>query len=69
MRSAISCSVHRQGVPIRIKDVADILIGKELRTGAATQNGKEVVLGTALMLIGREQPDRLSGSCQKTGGN
>ncbi|ODT78379.1 MAG: cation transporter [Nitrosomonadales bacterium SCN 54-20] len=42
----------RQGIPIRIKDVADILIGKELRTGAATQNGKEVVLGTALMLVG-----------------
>ena len=42
----------RQGVPIRIKDVADILIGKELRTGAATQNGKEVVLGTAHMLMG-----------------
>ncbi len=42
----------RQGTPIRVKDVADILIGKELRTGAATQNGKEVVLGTALMLVG-----------------
>jgi heavy metal efflux system protein len=42
----------RQGVPIRIKDVADILIGKELRTGAATQNGKEVVLGTVHMLMG-----------------
>ncbi|SDY15805.1 efflux RND transporter permease subunit [Nitrosomonas sp. Nm33] len=42
----------RQGVPIRIKDVADILIGKELRTGAATQNGHEAVLGTVLMLIG-----------------
>lgn len=42
----------RNGTPIRIKDVADILIGKELRTGAATQNGKEVVLGTAHMLIG-----------------
>lgn len=42
----------RQGTPIRIKDVADILIGKELRTGAATQNGKEVVLGTVHMLIG-----------------
>ncbi|SOD17154.1 efflux RND transporter permease subunit [Nitrosomonas ureae] len=41
-----------QGVPIRIKNVADVLIGKELRTGAATQNGKEVVLGTAHMLIG-----------------
>ena len=42
----------RQGIPIRVMDVADILIGKELRTGAATQNGKEVVLGTAHMLIG-----------------
>ena len=42
----------RSGIPIRIKDVADILIGKELRSGAATQNGKEVVLGTAYMLMG-----------------
>ncbi|SDY30284.1 efflux RND transporter permease subunit [Nitrosomonas sp. Nm58] len=42
----------RQGIPIRVKDVADILIGKELRTGAATQNGQEVVLGTVHMLIG-----------------
>ncbi|MBP6058241.1 MAG: CusA/CzcA family heavy metal efflux RND transporter [Nitrosomonas sp.] len=42
----------RQGTPLRVKDVADILIGKELRTGAATQNGKEVVLGTVHMLIG-----------------
>lgn len=41
-----------QGVPIRVKNVADVLLGKELRTGAATQNGKEVVLGTAHMLIG-----------------
>uniref|UniRef100_UPI00260215C2 efflux RND transporter permease subunit n=1 Tax=Nitrosomonas sp. TaxID=42353 RepID=UPI00260215C2 len=42
----------RQGTPLRVKDVADILIGRELRTGAATQNGKEVVLGTVHMLIG-----------------
>lgn len=41
-----------QGMPIRVKDVADILIGKELRTGAATQNGKEVVMGTVHMLVG-----------------
>lgn len=44
--------VSHQGTPIRIKDVADILIGKELRNGAATQNGQEVVLGTAFLLIG-----------------
>ena len=42
----------RQSVPVRIKDVADVLIGKELRSGAATQNGEEVVVGTAHMLIG-----------------
>jgi len=42
----------RQGVPIRIRDVADVIIGKELRNGAATENGKEVVLATAHMLIG-----------------
>ncbi len=41
-----------KGVPIYIKDVAEVLLGKELRTGAATENGKEVVLGTVFMLIG-----------------
>ena len=42
----------RQSVPIRISDVAEVGIGKELRTGAATENGREVVLGTVFMLIG-----------------
>jgi len=42
----------RAGVPVRIKDVAEVAIGKELRTGSASVNGREVVLGTALMLIG-----------------
>jgi len=42
----------RGGVPIRIADVADIAMGEELRTGAATENGHEVVLGTVLMLVG-----------------
>jgi cobalt-zinc-cadmium resistance protein CzcA len=40
------------GVPVRIRDVADVQIGRELRTGAATENGREVVLGTVFMLIG-----------------
>lgn len=40
------------GVPIYIKDVAEVLLGKELRTGAATRNGKEVVIGTVFMLMG-----------------
>ncbi|MBN9377312.1 MAG: cation transporter [Chlamydiales bacterium 38-26] len=42
----------REGVPISIKDVADIGIGKELRSGSASEDGKEVVIGTAMMLIG-----------------
>ena len=42
----------RGGVPVRVKDVADVTIGGETRTGSASENGREVVVGTALMLIG-----------------
>ncbi|WP_024609144.1 CusA/CzcA family heavy metal efflux RND transporter [Pseudoalteromonas sp. TAB23] len=42
----------RDDAPVRIKDVANVFLGKELRTGAATYNGEETVLGTAMMLIG-----------------
>ncbi|HTD03796.1 CusA/CzcA family heavy metal efflux RND transporter, partial [Undibacterium sp.] len=42
-----------QGVPIRVRDIAEVEIGRELRTGAATENGREVVLGTVFMLIGQ----------------
>ena len=41
-----------QGTPIRVSSVADVGIGQELRSGAATENGREVVLGTVFMLIG-----------------
>ena len=44
--------VKRDGVSIKLGSVAEITLGTELRTGAATQNGKEVVLGTVFMLIG-----------------
>ena len=37
---------------IRIGQLADVALGHPLRTGAATQNGEEVVLGTAMMLMG-----------------
>ena len=40
------------GLPIQIRDVAKVEIGSNLRTGAATHDGKEVVLGTAIMLLG-----------------
>lgn len=43
---------YTRGVPIYIKDIADVAEGKELRTGASTLNGEETVLGIVLMLIG-----------------
>jgi cobalt-zinc-cadmium resistance protein CzcA len=42
----------RNGTPIRVQDVATVSIGSDLRTGAATMNGEEVVLGTVFMLMG-----------------
>ncbi|QPJ61177.1 MAG: CusA/CzcA family heavy metal efflux RND transporter [Candidatus Nitronauta litoralis] len=47
----ITLGSHR-GVPILIQDVAEVSLGKELRTGAATHNGQEVVMGTVFMLKG-----------------
>lgn len=42
----------RDGLPLRVGDVAEVGEGSELRTGAATKDGHEVVLGTVIMLIG-----------------
>ncbi len=42
----------RGGVPIRISDVAEVKEGTDLRTGAATLDGKETVIGTTMLLIG-----------------
>jgi heavy metal efflux system protein len=43
---------NRNGAPVKVTDVATVAIGKELRTGAATRDGVETVLGTAMMLVG-----------------
>ncbi|HUH30133.1 MAG TPA: CusA/CzcA family heavy metal efflux RND transporter [Rhodanobacter sp.] len=43
---------QKNGVVLHVRDVADVVEGEELRTGAATENGHEVVLGTVFMLIG-----------------
>ncbi|MEM9301698.1 MAG: CusA/CzcA family heavy metal efflux RND transporter [Pseudomonadota bacterium] len=43
---------ENDGVPVTIGDVADVGAGAELRSGAATQNGREVVMSTVFMLIG-----------------
>ena len=42
----------RDDAPVRLRDVADVYLGKELRTGAASLNGEETVLGTVFMLLG-----------------
>jgi len=42
----------RGGIPVRIRDIASVSIGGETRTGSASEKGREVVVGTALMLIG-----------------
>lgn len=49
----------RGGVPIRVADVAEVVIGSALRTGAASENGREIVLGTIFMLTG-ENPRTVS---------
>ena len=41
-----------RGTPVYLSAVADVILGNELRTGAATEDGEEVVLGTVLMLMG-----------------
>ncbi|MDR3509777.1 MAG: CusA/CzcA family heavy metal efflux RND transporter [Caulobacteraceae bacterium] len=58
----------RGGVPVAVKDVATVRVGGDLRTGAASLNGHEVVIGTTLMLIGENSRtvakavgDRLAG--------
>ena len=43
---------RRDDAPVRIKDLAEVKYGKELRTGSATFNSEETVLGTAFMLLG-----------------
>ncbi len=43
---------ERGGVPLRLKEIAEVGLGRELRNGAATENGQEVVLGTVFMLVG-----------------
>ncbi|MFD1330841.1 efflux RND transporter permease subunit [Methylopila musalis] len=52
------------GTPVRVSDVAEVKDGRELRNGAATLNGHEVVLGTTMLLIGensRTVAERVAG--------
>ena len=49
--SNVKLGTH-DGVPIYVKDVAQVALGKELRTGTGTANGREAVVGTAILLYG-----------------
>ena len=40
------------GVPVLVRDVAEVDLGHELRTGSGTANGREAVIGTAILLYG-----------------
>src|SRR6266853_5607892 len=42
----------RGDTPVYVKDVADVTVGRDLRSGTASMNGRETVLGTVLMLVG-----------------
>ena len=42
----------RSNTPVYVRDIANVEIGEELRTGSASEDGQEVVIGTALMRIG-----------------
>jgi len=56
---------RRDGVPIRVADVAEVGEGPELRTGAATQNGEEIVLGTVFMLVGENSREVAQATAQR----
>jgi cobalt-zinc-cadmium resistance protein CzcA len=43
---------NKNGVPVFLKDVAEVGIGRELRTGSGSEDGNEVVVGTTMMLKG-----------------
>lgn len=47
----------RASTAIPLKEVANVRVGAPMRFGAGTENGKEVVIGTAMMLIGANSRD------------
>ncbi len=53
------------GVPLRLRDIARVEAGRELRNGAATQNGREVVMSTVFMLIGENSREVARGAAAK----
>jgi cobalt-zinc-cadmium resistance protein CzcA len=58
---------HRNGVPVSLGEVAEIKLGSELRAGAATQDGQEVVLGTVFMLVGENSRAVAAATAERLG--
>ena len=56
---------QRGGVPIQLSQIARIEVGHEPRSGAATQNGAEVVLGTVFMLVGENSREVARSAAQR----
>tara|TARA_B110000977_G_scaffold100550_1_gene131969 strand:+ start:4814 stop:7966 length:3153 start_codon:yes stop_codon:yes gene_type:complete len=52
-------------VPVRVRDVAQVGLGLELRSGAATQDGLEVVMSTVFMLIGENSREVANAVAEK----
>lgn len=52
---------QRKSTPILLKEIANVQVGAPMRFGAATENGNEVVIGTAMMLIGANSRDVAKG--------
>lgn len=55
----------RNGVAVKVGDVATVGEGQELRTGAATQDGREVVMSTVFMLVGENSRTVAKGVAEK----
>ncbi|MEO6004961.1 MAG: CusA/CzcA family heavy metal efflux RND transporter [Opitutus sp.] len=55
--SELPLKLEGRATPLLVRDVADVVVGTKFRTGAATLNGREVVIGTTMMLTGENGRD------------
>lgn len=62
---AAAAVANRGRVPVRVRDLAEVRIGGALRSGAASANGQEVVVGTVLMLTGENSRSVAAASREK----
>ena len=58
----------REGTPIRLDQVAQVRLGQAIRYGSASENGKEVVVGTAIMRIGENSRTVASAVAERING-